>query len=82
MILKTWTVLKMNPLDDPTLESKQPPMTDYPTEEHIASECKKIQAGWNTTTQRSRTGCSVASKTEMKVIRLRDFLNFREIPDS
>ena len=68
--------------DDPALERNWPPKRRNPTEDQIAEECKKIQSGWNPTTRRNRLGCSDASKTEMKVIRLRDFFDLRELPDS
>ena len=65
----------MDPEDDPALERNHPQLTRNPTEDQIAKECKKIQSGWNTTTRRSRSGCSAASKTEMEVIRLRELLD-------
>jgi hypothetical protein len=72
---------QMDPQDDPALERIWPPKTRNPTEDQIAEECKKIQSGWDTTMRRSRSGRSAASKTEVKVVRLQDFFDLRELPD-
>jgi hypothetical protein len=71
----------MDPQDDPALERIWPPKTRNPTEDQIAEECKKIRSGWDSSTWRSRSGWSAASKVEVNVIRLRDFFDLRELSD-